>query len=185
VVLKPAAWTGKKPGLTSRALAALCVAYFHSYIALRIFSEGAEHPISFFKDWGFLGVNFFFAISGYVICVVVSRPTITLRSFIIRRLFRLFPMYWVAMSAVAFMILIGRYPQQDVGHFLYSMTLLPQQGTPSYEVSWTLEREVVFYALAGYYSPNSGDTRPFVLAGLAFAGFWYGNPWPYHLVSTI
>jgi hypothetical protein len=89
VVLKPCRVDrGKNQGLqVARALAALCVAYFHSYIALRIFSEGAQHPISFFKDWGFLGVNFFFAISGFVICMVVSRPTFTLRSFIIRRVF--------------------------------------------------------------------------------------------------
>ena len=71
-------------------------------------------------------------------------------------------MYWVAMTAVALMILIGRYPQQDLGRFLYSMTLLPQQGAPAYDVSWTLEREVVFYALAAVTVPIAG------IPGLAF-----------------
>src|SRR6185369_6793544 len=63
---------------------------------------------------------------------------------------------------------------------------LPQHGTPSYEVSWTLEREVVFYALAAIIVPIAGiPGLAVVLGGLAFAGFWYGNPWSYHLVSTI
>jgi exopolysaccharide production protein ExoZ len=66
--------TGKLEGLqAARALASLSVAYFHSYPALRAFPETAINPIPFLKAWGFLGVDFFFAISGYVICLVVSR----------------------------------------------------------------------------------------------------------------
>ena len=66
----------KLPGLQAgRAIAALTVAYFHSYIALRAFPELAQMPIGPLKDWGFLGVNFFFAISGYVICLIASKPT--------------------------------------------------------------------------------------------------------------
>ncbi len=34
-------------------------------------SEGARCPISFLKEWGFVGINFFLAISGYVICVAL------------------------------------------------------------------------------------------------------------------
>jgi exopolysaccharide production protein ExoZ len=54
----------------ARAIAALSVAYFHSYIALRAFPESAQMPIPPLKQWGYLGVNFFFAISGYVICLI-------------------------------------------------------------------------------------------------------------------
>jgi peptidoglycan/LPS O-acetylase OafA/YrhL len=52
----------------ARAIAALSVAYFHSYIALRAFPESAQIPIGPLKEWGYFGVNFFFSISGYVIC---------------------------------------------------------------------------------------------------------------------
>jgi exopolysaccharide production protein ExoZ len=178
---------GKNPGLqAARAVAALAVAYFHSYIALRIYPETAQHQIPFLKEWGFLGVNFFFAISGYVVCLVASKPSFTARGFIIKRAFRLYPLYWTALAAVAFMILIGRYPAQSVGHFLYSMTLLPQPSASVYDVSWTLEREIVFYALATITIPIVGIAGlALVLATLAFSGYLYGNPWSFHLVSTI
>jgi exopolysaccharide production protein ExoZ len=176
----------KNPGLqAARAIAALSVAYFHSYIALRIFPESGQHQIPFLKEWGFLGVNFFFAISGYVVCLVVSKPSFTVRGFIIKRAFRLYPLYWTALAAVALMILIGRYPTQNPGHFLWSAMLLPQSGSPIYDVSWTLEREIVFYALAAVTIPVAG-IRGFaiMLGALAFAGYWLGNPWSFHLVST-
>ncbi|WP_199805423.1 acyltransferase family protein, partial [Bradyrhizobium lablabi] len=148
---------GRLAGLQlARALAALSVAYFHSYIALRIYPESAQYPLTFLRDWGYLGVNFFFAISGYVICLVTEKKSFTVRSFVIKRLFRLYPMYWTAMGAIAIMILIGRYPVQSIDHFLYSMTLLPQHGPSAYDVSWTLERELVFYSVAAVTVPLTG-----------------------------
>ena len=140
----------------ARAIAALSVAYFHSYIALRGFPEAAQIPIRPLTDWGYLGVNFFFAISGYVICLVAAKPTFTPATFAIKRAFRRHPMYWVAMAVIAVMIGLGRYRVESVGHFLYSTTLLPQRGAPAYDVSWTLEREVIFYLLATLIVPFAG-----------------------------
>ncbi len=170
----------------ARALAALSVAYFHSYAAVRgIFPETAWVPIPSLRDWGFLGVNFFFAISGYVICLVVSKPSFTVRSFVIKRVFRLYPMYWVTMAMVVVLIAYGKYRPEPVGHFLYSMTLLPQEGSPAYDLSWTLEREIVFYALAALVVPFLGiPGLAFTLAVLALAGWWFGSPWSFHLIST-
>lgn len=170
----------------ARAIAALAVAYFHSYMVVRVaFPELAWAPIPFLKDWGYLGVNFFFAISGYVICLVVSKPTFTLRSFATKRLFQLYPMYWVVMAIVALMIAYGKYRAEPLSHFLYSMTLLPQQGASAYDISWTLEREMVFYVLAAIVVPVSGIYGlAITLAALAFAGWWLGNPWSFHLLSA-
>jgi len=176
----------KLPGLQAgRAIAALTVAYFHSYIALRAFPESAQIPIGPLKDHGYLGVNFFFAISGYVICLIASKPTFSAVPFAINRAFRLFPMYWVAMAAVAFLIAIGKYRPEPLGHFLYSMTLLPQSSASAYDVSWTLERELVFYMIAACVVPLGGvRALAVVLASLGFAGWYFANPWTYHLVST-
>ena len=119
----------KNEGLqAARAVAALSVAYFHSYIALRAFPETAQLPIGGLKDWGFLGVNFFFAISGYVICLVVSRPGFAPIPFAIRRVFRLYPMYSATMAVIVVLIALGKYRLEPIGHFLYSMTLPPQQS---------------------------------------------------------
>ncbi|WMT75802.1 acyltransferase [Bradyrhizobium sp. Ash2021] len=177
---------GKLEGLqAARAIAALSVAYFHSYVALRGFPEDAQHPIPFLKAWGFLGVDFFFAISGFVICLVASKPDFAPTAFAIKRLFRLYPMYWVAMAIVAVLILEDRFPDTiDLGRYLYSMTLLPQHGPSAYQVSWTLERELVFYALVAIIVPFAGIAGlAVVLAGLAWAGFVYHDPWSFHLVS--
>lgn len=171
----------------ARAIAALSVAYFHSYVVVRgAFPESAWQPIPGLKAWGFLGVNFFFAISGFVICLVLSRPSFTVRGFLTRRAFRLYPMYWVTLAVVTVMIAYGKYPPQPPGHFLYSMTLLPQQGAPAYDISWTLEREMVFYALAVLTVPIAGIYGlAATLAALAFFGWRLGNPWSFHLVSTV
>jgi exopolysaccharide production protein ExoZ len=177
----------KSQGLqAARAIAALAVAYFHSYVALRAsFPETVWHPIPWLIKWGFAGVDFFFVISGYVICLVLSRPSFTLRGFVIKRIFRLYPMYWVAMAMVAALIAIGKYYPQPLGHFLYSMTLLPQEGTSAYDFSWTLEREVVFYFLAALVVPIAGvNGLAVVLAALAFSGWLLGNPWTFHLTAT-
>ncbi|MBR0751631.1 acyltransferase [Bradyrhizobium jicamae] len=171
----------------ARAIAALSVAYFHSYAAIRgAFPESAWMPVPWLKQWGFLGVDFFFAISGYVICLVVTKPSFTLGGFAIKRLLRLYPMYWTALVLMGLLIWWGRSGPVSWPHVLYSMTLLPQQGTPAYDVSWTLEREVVFYALAALIVPIGRVWGlAVVLAGLAAAGFYYRNPWSFHLVSTV
>lgn len=178
--------TSRNSGLQAgRAIAALVVAYYHSYIALRAFPETAQLPIGPLKDFGYLGVNLFFAISGYVICLVAARPNFSPVSFAIRRIFRLYPMYWAAMAAIALLIAYGKYRVEPLGHFLYSMTLLPQQGAAAYDFSWTLERELVFYAIAAIAVPMAGiPGLALALAALAAGGWWFGNPWSYHLIST-
>jgi peptidoglycan/LPS O-acetylase OafA/YrhL len=169
-----------------RAVAALSVAYFHSYIALRVFPEAAQYPIRQLSDSGFLGVNLFFAISGYVICIVASRPDFSPWPFAIKRVFRLYPMYWITMLLIVLLIIFGKYRIEPLGHFLYSMTLLPQSGAPAFDPSWTLERELVFYALAALVVPLGGvPALALALASLAFAGWWFGNPWSFHLISTV
>ncbi|MDN5005751.1 acyltransferase family protein [Bradyrhizobium sp. GCM10027634] len=171
----------------ARAIAALSVAYYHSYMSVRwVFPDAARHPIPFLTDWGHMGVDFFFAISGYVICLVVAKSSFTLRSFFIKRFFRLYPLYWTAMAIVAVMIWYGKHPDPVTpGQYFYSLTLLPQHGLPAYSVSWTLERELVFYALAAITIPLVGVLGlAAVLAALAWAGYTYHNPWSCHLVST-
>jgi exopolysaccharide production protein ExoZ len=169
----------------ARAIAALTVAYYHSYAALRGFPEAAQMPIESLKMWGFLGVNFFFVISGYIICLVASKDDFAVRSFFIKRIFRLYPMYWIVMAVAGAMVVAGKYDSDTVNHFLYSMTLLPQHEPTFYQPSWTLEREVVFYALAAMIIPLAGvPGLAVVLAALAAGGWYSGNSCSFHLVDT-
>jgi exopolysaccharide production protein ExoZ len=169
----------------ARAIAALTVAYFHSYIALRGFPESAQWPIAALKQWGYLGVDFFFAISGYVICLIAAKPHFSSLGFSIKRVFRLFPMYWVVMGVVGLLILAHLYRAESLSHFLYSISLLPQQHASVYDPSWTLEREIVFYGIAAVVVPFAGIWGlAIALAALALGGWYLGDPWTYHLVST-
>ena len=78
------------------------------------------------------------------------------------------------MAGIAFLIAIGKCRIEPVGHFLYSMTLL---GAPAYDLSWTLEREIIFYFIAAVWCRLAGfPALAIVLAGLSAAGWYFGNP---------
>lgn len=150
----------KNEGLQiGRAIAALSVAYFHSYIALRWFPAANIHPFAPLAAGGFFGVNFFFAISGYVISVVTDRPQFTAASFLIKRVFRLYPLvivfclfqYWLHVAPI-----VDVTVDHSWSRILYGMTLLPGSGERYYAVTWTLEHEVIFYLLAAMIVPRFG-----------------------------
>ena len=101
------------------------------------------------KQHGYLGVNFFFAISGFVISSVCDKAGFTPREFLIK-VFRLYPVYWAVIALTIFLKPFVFLPggSYKAGYIAYSMTLLPQSGTPFYPVTWSLEYEFMFYALA-------------------------------------
>jgi exopolysaccharide production protein ExoZ len=85
-----------------------------------------------------------------VICLVVSRPSFDLASFLIKRAFRLYPLWLVTLTAFAVMALVWRGPLQTetIGYFFYSATLLPTEHFPFYDIGWSLQHEMVFYLIA-------------------------------------
>lgn len=133
-----------------RAVAALLVVYAHT---AEIFADpqgSFAREISYHMDFGRTGVLIFFLISGVLIPSSlrgdIGRGT---RSFVIRRFFRLFPLYW-------FSIPLG----------LISMWWLQELSLPSWEIAlnltmvqelfgarnvmppyWTLRVELYFYGL--------------------------------------
>jgi exopolysaccharide production protein ExoZ len=143
----------------ARALAALTVAYYHSYMLFNGWGQDYVFPIPGLKEHGYLGVNFFFAISGYVISSVCDKSGFSRREFFIKRFFRLYPVYWavialtVALKPLGVFIPGGSY---KIGYIAYSMTLLPQDGRPFYPVTWSLEYELMFYILAALIVPFLG-----------------------------
>lgn len=70
----------KLPGLqVARAVAALSIAYFHSWVALVRFPKDTVFPLPILTSYGGLAVDLFFAISGFVICLVLSRPSFSVQ----------------------------------------------------------------------------------------------------------
>lgn len=99
--------------------------------------------------YGCLGVQFFFVISGFVICM--SSWGRTLGDFFRSRVARLYPAYWAALVLVtaASLALPAVVHAVRPEEFLVNLTMLQQpMGAPRVlGVCWTLWVEVRFYAL--------------------------------------
>jgi peptidoglycan/LPS O-acetylase OafA/YrhL len=99
--------------------------------------------------YGYLGVELFFMISGFVILMTADRGS--LRSFAISRIVRLYPAFWACCTATFLVTLaIGgdRYSASIV-QYLVNMTMLSDfVGVPSIDGAyWSLFVEIRFYAL--------------------------------------
>lgn len=97
-----------------RFLAALSVVLYH--YTYRAYMEGHYSPVSYpvlgsFTKYGWLGVQLFFIISGYV--VLMSAAGKTVKQFLLSRITRLYPAYWAACTLTfAFMRSFGPSPGQ-------------------------------------------------------------------------
>jgi len=140
-----------------RLVAALAVAAYHYTVAWRI--DGSSLPQYFLPHlvhvsvYGFLGVELFFLISGFVICM--SSWGRTLGDFFTSRVSRLYPAYWAAVLittavAVAFPLHSAAVPgRPGVQQVLINLTMLQQPlGVAGIDgVYWTLFTELRFYLL--------------------------------------
>ncbi|HEY5128413.1 MAG TPA: acyltransferase, partial [Bradyrhizobium sp.] len=147
------------PGLqVARAVAALSIAYFHSWVALVRFPKDTAFPLPILTGHGWLAVDLFFAISGFVICLVVSRPGFSVGSFLIKRVFRLYPLWLATLTIFAVLALLWRGPTETetLRYFLYSATLLPTEQFPFYNIGWSLQHEMFFYLIAAVIAPIFG-----------------------------
>lgn len=128
-----------------RGLAALAVVLHHSEQASRNFGQFAVKPL----QWGYLGVDFFFVLSGFIIYhSTVSRDR-TLSQYALARFRRVYFPYWPIGIVVALLYLI--HPTEHQWAWLPTLTLLPIDAEPALTVAWTLQHEVLFYLLFGLF----------------------------------
>jgi len=130
-----------------RGIAALMVVLFH--YTVRYAALWGDPGAPFHATFGYLGVQVFFGVSGFVILMTLERSR-TAADFVIARASRLFPAYWVALL-VTFAVLLAfplpdRVPSWRQG--LVNMTMLQAfVNVPHVDgVYWSLEVELVFYA---------------------------------------
>lgn len=99
--------------------------------------------------YGFLGVNLFFLISGFVICM--SAWGRSPGEFVISRIARLFPVYWIGVAATTTVFYLHEKPmgRPEMGSVLTNLTMLQSGvGVDGVDgVYWTLWFELVFYLL--------------------------------------
>ncbi|GAA3166097.1 MULTISPECIES: acyltransferase family protein [Streptomyces] len=125
-------------------------------------SPAAQFPTaSGFFAYGCLGVQIFFVISGFVICL--SGWGRTLRAFIASRISRLYPAYWVAVLLVTVVFALPGvvYKAVQPSEVLTNLTMLqmPLGAHRVLGVCWTLWAEMRFYALFALCVVLPGATR--------------------------
>jgi len=135
-----------------RLLAALAVVFFH--YSFRGFAADGMSDLSYpllspFFKYGYLGVELFFMISGFVI--MMSAASGSLRGFMISRFVRLYPAFW-ACCTITFVVTIaigGSRYSASMSQYLINMTMLSGLiGVPPIDGSyWSLFVELKFYAL--------------------------------------
>jgi len=137
----------------ARAAAALLVVAFHAKLTLIRFDKSDYWHVPFIYEHGEYGVHFFFVISGFIIAYVLSRPSNDPASFLIRRLFRIWPLYALCTIVFSLAYLLQRnLPASKLGYgadyIFASLMIWPQRTLPALHPGWSLEHEVIFYLFA-------------------------------------
>ncbi|MEU3544217.1 acyltransferase family protein [Streptomyces paromomycinus] len=156
-----------------RLLAALMVLAYH-YITLR--DGWGDDPQAFsplvyhLSEYGWLGVEVFFLISGFVICM--SAWGRSLGDFVTSRVSRLYPAYWVAVLLTAAVLTVWPNVRSadNWETVLTNLTMLQQGlGVPDVDDAyWTLFIELKFYLLFAVVVFRGVTYRRCVL----FCGLW-------------
>ncbi|MFJ8106784.1 acyltransferase family protein [Streptomyces sp. NPDC096132] len=163
LVVPPRPSRARRPRLYAldgiRLLAALMVAVHHYAGTRRVNQPGNliwDRPTSdimptvfHFAAYGWIGVEIFFVISGFVICM--SCWGRTPRQFFVSRVIRLYPAYWFAVlfTTGVLVALPGVWERLRLRDVLLNLTML-QSGSGVQNVDgvyWTLWSELRFYLL--------------------------------------
>lgn len=127
-----------------RGIAALSVSVFH-YTYWYNHSKNIYSNELFNWEYGHLGVQLFFIISGFVIFLTLEKSHSSL-DFIVSRFSRMYPVYWVAIILTILFTGISSYSFPQV---IANMTMLEYWFKIEYIDGsyWTLSVELTFYAL--------------------------------------
>ncbi len=154
---------------------------------------------SFWVNFGYSAPDLFFVISGFIMSYVTFGLKFDPVRWLISRIVRIYPVYifFTAVACTVWMI----NPEMTMGSgpqtwwtVIKSFLIFPQAGLPLIFVGWTVEHEIVFYALVFLVALLGGGLRSllWVTGTLSFlaAARWlvkdeipWINFWDYHLLS--
>src|SRR5438876_4609497 len=137
----------RQPGLDLlRALAIIVVVIYHAAIF------GFKLP-GRVDRFGWVGVDLFFVLSGYLIGGQLLAPLtrgrpIDLRRFFARRVLRIIPAYFVVLAVYAFLPSWREYPEMSsLWKFVLSMQNIGLHGGTAFSHAWSLAVDDQFYLL--------------------------------------
>lgn len=137
-----------------RALAALGVVIFH---ALGLLEKQFGVDVAY-KQLGAAGVDLFFVISGFIMCVTAVARDERPGTFVGKRILRIVPLYWLITTFVLVIVVVKpelmRSASRDVAHFVASYLFIAwphptvtHRLWPPVIPGWTLNYEMFFYAI--------------------------------------
>ncbi len=130
-----------------RGIAAVLVLLFHATTRYDL-EYIHRDALPFSVPWGSLGVHLFFAISGFVILMTLRR-TVVPGDFVMSRVSRLYPTYWVAVLLSAAIVLLAGLPGHQPSAGEVAANLLMFHGLFGVDhvdgAYWSLEVELIFY----------------------------------------
>src|SRR5438876_3309497 len=137
----------RQPGLDLlRALAIIVVVIYHAALF------GFKLP-GRVDRFGWIGVDLFFVLSGYLIGGQLIAPLtrgrpIDLRRFFARRALRIIPAYFVILAVYAFLPPWREYPEMSpLWKFVFSVQNIDLHGGTAFSHAWSLAVEAQFYLL--------------------------------------
>ena len=125
-----------------RGFAAIAVVLYHVDV---LSAQHFDHAVFHFT-YGALGVDLFFALSGFIITYIHFtdvREASGVRNFLTRRFIRIFPFYWLCILAVLLL-----HPDKYTGWLsvIKNIFLFRMPMSDLYiSVSWSLTYEIIFY----------------------------------------
>ena len=161
-----------------RGGAAMVVVLHHALGRVGLLPQGA--------DFGALGVQVFFVLSGFIMewtapRLLAAGDWAASGRFLLKRVVRVVPLYWLATLALAALMLRGGNPftwQQlglSLGFVPHLNPLRPGEVVPLLVPGWTLNYEMFFYACFGLSLLAGRARRPLLTAallGLVAWGWW-------------
>ena len=138
-----------------RAVAAMLVALMHIIFfycdSIKYIGGAQPHMATFFdfKGFGGSGMQIFFVISGFIMAYLYEiGETKSFSDFVVRRLTRIVPLYWIATILWAYVLNApGSFPLSRV---LQSLFFIPRpDNTAVLGPGWSLNFEMFFYMLFG------------------------------------
>jgi exopolysaccharide production protein ExoZ len=182
-----------------RAVAALSVVLFHSHFVVASYPKDQIVKIPFIYEWGYLGVDLFFVVSGFIIAHIGNRDGFSITPFLARRFFRIYPIYWIYCALAVYLYFQHGYSlgggNLSLSDVIKAFAIFPLEKHPAYAVGWTLEHEILFYVISGIalwlggmrflilvlsMFATAGMLRSVLTASHLMSPFW-----DYHLLSAV
>jgi len=136
-----------------RGLAAILVVFHHFY-RLVLKQYDLNFPYLDLLEFGELGVDLFFVLSGFIIFYIHSSDigkglNNSVKTFFIKRAIRIYPAYWIVTFGYLPLYFIGGEGHISLSHLINSLVLIPEKAQPILGVAWTLKHEIFFYLIFG------------------------------------